>query len=220
MLLLLLLFVYLGQAQQVWTSQRCTQDTNKKQKELIIHCHQTGNKHTHCPPDRRPGCGKKQRRLRVWTDGPLIHPVVRDYFIVFINAPKYANFILWHHMPRQVLCKASSRRSGLRDAIGGAGTLPSGPLTPILQLTFHSLGQHVTGALRGETHSHVTYFAAQRNNSCFTKSHLVENPPITPWHLTPASAPVHNDCYIITYLRFCKLPPQVTSVLKACKPCV
>lgn len=110
------------------------------------------------PPDRRPGCGKKQRRLHVWTDGPLIHPVVRDYFIVFINARKYANFILWRHMPRQVLCKASSRRSGLCDAIGGAGTLPSGPLTPILQLTFHSLGQHVTGALRGETHSHVTYF--------------------------------------------------------------
>ena len=63
---------------------------------------------------------------------------------------------------------------------------PQVSLTPILQLTFLSLGQHVTGAPRGETHSYVTYFAAQCNNSCFTKSQLVENPPITPLHLPPA----------------------------------
>lgn len=35
---------------------------------------------------------KKQSCLPLWTDNPLIHVIVGDYLIVFINAWKYANF--------------------------------------------------------------------------------------------------------------------------------
>lgn len=39
-----------------------------------------------------PGCGKKTELPSLWTDNPLIHIIVGDYLIVFINAWKYANF--------------------------------------------------------------------------------------------------------------------------------
>lgn len=45
--------------------------------------------------------------------------------------------------------------------------------------------QHVTGVVRGETHSHVTHSAAHHIISCFTISQLAANDPITAHTYTP-----------------------------------